>query len=81
MARFRTFRPRVDYLERRCVPTIITVTTKADAVVNDNLMSLREAVAKADTLTGRDVIVFKPGLEGTIRLLGGAISESHLTGL
>src|SRR4051812_40060355 len=73
-----TSRPRLEELEARCVPAVITVTTLQDETINNGLVSLREAIQAANTNTsvdgstpgdsGADTIVFKHGLSGTINL-------------
>jgi predicted outer membrane repeat protein len=57
------FRPALQPLEGRLVPATILVTTRAD-VVNpaDHLVSLREAVTRANELPGTDTIVLPAGI-------------------
>jgi hypothetical protein len=62
-----TFRPRVEALERRDVPSTLTVTTTADSGPG----SLRADIAAAQA---GDTIVFDPGLDGqTIALATGEL--------
>ncbi len=62
-----TFRPRLERLEKRIVPSTLTVTTTADSGAG----SLRAAVAAANS---GDTIVFAPRLAGqTIALTSGPI--------
>src|SRR5262245_34719259 len=72
----RWYRPCVEALEDRCVPSTFTVTNLKD---DGSDGCLRAAIAKANDLVhhpGLDTIVFKPGLEGTIKLTGGQITIS-----
>ena len=72
------FRPIVELLENRLVPSIITVTTLTDPLKAGNgLVSFRDAILASGTHTsvdgclvgtGNDTIVFAPGLSGTIDL-------------
>ncbi|MBR2694189.1 MAG: right-handed parallel beta-helix repeat-containing protein, partial [Thermoguttaceae bacterium] len=61
----------------------LVVTTLEDVVdPDDDVNSLREAVAYAETLTESATVTFADGLEGVIRLAGGAISfapAAHVT--
>src|SRR5262249_23631668 len=58
-----TCRPGLEVLEDRTVPTTFTVTNLA----NDGLGSLRQAIDDSNAVTSdADVIVFQPGLTGTI---------------
>ena len=71
--RRRWFRPCLEALEDRCVPTTFTVSNLKD---DGSAGSLRGAIDKANDLVhhpGLDSIVFKPGLEGTIPLNGTEI--------
>src|SRR6266852_134859 len=45
----RTFRPRLEALEDRLAPAILTVNTAADETTADNFLSLREAIAVVDS--------------------------------
>jgi CSLREA domain-containing protein len=65
------WRPAVEQLEERAVPTAFTVNTLADENnPGDGLLSLREAItaANANSNPGPDVINFAAGLTGTINL-------------
>ena len=64
------FRPRVEMLEDRCTPAVFKVTNRDDSGGG----SLRQAVFQAEQTDAADVIRFKPGLSGTIRLTTGAIA-------
>ncbi|MGD9511263.1 MAG: hypothetical protein AB7X49_22230, partial [Geminicoccaceae bacterium] len=57
----------------------VTVTTAADRVdPGDGVLSLREAVAKANATAALDAIVFEPSLEGrTLVLTGGELVVSE----
>jgi len=68
MPRSRYFRPRLEVLEDRCVPSTFTVTNLRD---DGSAGSLRQRIDAANAHPGADSVVFKPGLEGTI-LLGGS---------
>jgi predicted outer membrane repeat protein len=76
MSRFRTYRPRVECLESRLVPTTFTVTNLLDNQPGDPLIggSLRKQIDRANQHPGPDTIVFKPGMEGTIKLTAGEIN-------
>src|SRR5262245_10475228 len=69
----RRFVLRLEALEDRLAPAVLTVNTLADETTPaDNLLSLREAVAQA---ASNDTIQFDPGLNGgTITLTGGALN-------
>src|SRR5262245_11277403 len=73
--RFRdrfAFRPTLEVLEGRCLPSTFTVTNLLDGpAVAPPPGSLRAMIQKADNHSGLDTIVFQPGLEGTIVLNGG----------
>lgn len=82
-----TRRPRhgsrlfADPLEDRCVPAVYTVNTLADVAPgaydpNDGVVTLREAVERANQHPGADVIRFAPGLTGTIALTHGQLDVS-----
>src|SRR5262249_31116800 len=58
------FRPRLEALEDRSLPSTFTVLNLNDAGAN----SLRGAVALANATPGPDTIDFKPGLTGAIAL-------------
>jgi hypothetical protein len=70
MFRYRTFRPRLETLEDRCVPATFTVKNLLDGPsATPPAGSLRAAIKAAnDNSPGLDTIVFKPGLEGVIKL-------------
>src|SRR5262245_24805411 len=61
--------PPLEQLEGRLVLSAYHVSTLADAGPG----SLREAVARANTHPGADVVVFDEGLTGTIALTGGEL--------
>jgi CSLREA domain-containing protein len=77
----------VEALEGRCLPATITVTSLADNLTPDGLVTLREALQAANTNTsvdgsvagsvGADTIQFQPGLTGTINLSGGQLTISE----
>src|SRR5690242_17489609 len=66
----RTFRPQLEHLEDRCVPSTFTVTNLRD---DGSAGSLRQRIDAANNHPGADSVVFKPGLEGTIPLNGNEI--------
>src|SRR5262245_49281523 len=66
MTRSRSMRLAVEILEERCTPATYSVSNLADAGAG----SLRQAVLNANAHAGADTIVFKSGLEGTIKLAG-----------
>src|SRR5262249_50199392 len=70
MSALRSFRPRVESLEDRDVPSTFTVSNLNDSGAG----SLRSAVALANGHAGPDTIAFKLGMEGTIVLTGGEIA-------
>src|SRR4029453_15750251 len=77
--------PSLEALEDRWVPSTFTVTNLRDNRLGMPLIggSLRYAVDRANVPPGLDTIVFKPGLQGTIKLQSGSmlISDSlALTG-
>src|SRR4051812_44079281 len=51
--RQRTFRPSLDVLENRLVPAVIIVNDTGDAVANDAVVTLREAIQAVNA--GHDV--------------------------
>ena len=57
----------------------LTVTTASDVVdAGDGVLSLREAVARANGTAARDTIVFAPAVEGqTLVLTGGELTLSQ----
>lgn len=65
-----SIRPRLEVLEDRCTPSTFTVSNFKDAGAG----SLRQAVINANNRAGPDTVVFKPGLEGTIKLTSGQIN-------
>jgi hypothetical protein len=69
-----TFRPRLEALEDRCVPSILTVTNNLDNFFNPSPGSLRYEIGKAHN---GDTIVFAPSLDGQTITLGG--SELDIT--
>ena len=71
------FQPRVEILEERSVPTILTVTTAADNALAPPPGSLRTALASAGN---GDTINFAPDLAGqTIALQGTAFPTLTIT--
>jgi hypothetical protein len=70
MSRSRTYRPRVECLESRLVPSTFTVKNLLD---DGSAGSLRMRIEAANNRPGADTVVFKPGLEGTIPLNGTEI--------
>src|SRR6478672_3432891 len=66
----RTFRPQLEALEDRCVPSTFTVTNLKD---DGSAGSLRQRIDAANNHPGADAVVFKPGLEGIIPLNGNEI--------
>src|SRR5262245_26739735 len=75
MPRQQTYRPSLEVLEDRDVPTTFVVSNLGDNGFEQPLIpgSLRRAVERANSHPGRDTIIFKPGLQGTIKLQLGAI--------
>ncbi len=67
------FLPRVEGLEDRTTPSVLTVTTLAD----DGAGSLRQAVRDANADAAPDVIRFAPNLSGTIALRTGELDVLH----
>src|SRR3954447_27017705 len=74
---------RLEQLEDRSVPAVITVTSLADDEVRDGLVTLREAIhaANADISvdgsapgSGADQVIF------SLQLAGGSVSLSHVAG-
>lgn len=59
----------LESLEDRTVPATFTVTSLADS----GLGTLRDAVNQANVAAGADVVVFAPGLTGTITLTSGEL--------
>src|SRR5262245_26992888 len=68
-ANCRGFRPRLEALDDRTLPSTFTVTTKLDAGAG----SLRQAVLDANGKLGSDTIVFAKGVNGTITLTSGEL--------
>src|SRR6516164_4650399 len=68
------FRPRLEALEDRWMPSTLTVTTPLDEVnPNDDVLSLREAIKQANPATpGGDTIVFASSLNGQTITLNGS---------
>jgi hypothetical protein len=66
----RAFRPRLDVLEDRTLPSTYMVTNLADSGAG----SLRQAVRDANAHAGADTILFDPALSGTIALTSGQLS-------
>jgi hypothetical protein len=75
MHRKQTYRPSVEVLEVRWVPSTFTVTNLRDNGLEEPLIagSLRRAIDRANSHPGRDSIVFQAGLQGTIKLQLGEI--------
>ena len=66
----RSFRPGLELLEARTVPSAYTITTNADS----GLGSLRAAVDAANAHAGADVVRFDPSLAGqTVTLTSGEL--------
>ncbi|MBI3463439.1 MAG: right-handed parallel beta-helix repeat-containing protein [Planctomycetes bacterium] len=65
----RFTRLNVEVLEDRCTPSTYTVTNFMDAGTG----SLRQAILNANKHPGKDTVVFKAGMEGTIKLTSGHI--------
>ena len=65
----RYFRPRLNVLENRTVPSTFTVTNLLD----NGAGSLRQAILIANAVTGADEIDFTSGLNGTISLTSGQL--------
>src|SRR5690349_8532204 len=75
-------RLQIESLEQRRQLAIVTVTTPLDVVdVNDDLVSLREAIQTTNAFPGADVIKFDASLSGaTIVLNSGELQIlDHLT--
>ena len=67
----RRFRPRLEGLEDRCTPSLLTVTNTLD---NGSKGSLRYDVLQAENSHGKiTAINFASGLHGTITLAGGQL--------
>src|SRR5262245_53656677 len=67
--RSRSFRPNIECLEDRRVPTTFLVNTFADEVRgNDRVLSLREAIKAANLNPGPDTIVLQAGTYQITRL-------------
>jgi predicted outer membrane repeat protein len=65
----RATRLAVEVLEGRCLPSTFTVTNLLD---DGSAGSLRMCIQAANTHPGPDTVVFRRGLEGTIRVTTGA---------
>ena len=77
----RSFRPFIEFLELRCVPTTVTPTTFADGVLGSG--SLRDAVLQfnADASSDDDIIQLLAGTYHlTIQNAGGRHETAGLTG-
>src|SRR4029434_5986681 len=59
----------IEFLEPRIAPATFLVTSLADAGSG----SLRDAIADANDSSGADIIVFRKGLTGSIKLATGEI--------
>lgn len=66
------YRPRLEVLEDRTVPSTFHVTTMLDGVGVPG--SLRQAILDANTQAGADVIDFAPDVRGTLMLTDGQLS-------
>src|SRR5262249_12783339 len=64
------FRPRLDVLEDRTLPSVFVVTNADDSGAG----SLRAAITAANTNPGADLIAFAPTAYGTIALTSGQLS-------
>ena len=64
------YRPRLEALENRTLPSTFTVLNLADSGTG----SLRQAILNANAHPGADAIAFGANLHGTIRLTGGQLS-------
>jgi len=61
LKRDRAFRPVLEALEERCMPSVLMVTTSVDELnPNDGVLSLREAIAAAKN---GDAIEFSPNIQ------------------
>ncbi|MFO0798581.1 MAG: choice-of-anchor Q domain-containing protein [Gemmataceae bacterium] len=67
----------VETLEDRSVPAAFTVTSLADTVANDGVVTLREAIAAANADAASDDITFQAGLTGTIVLTGRQLAITN----
>jgi CSLREA domain-containing protein len=75
----RQTRLRLEHLEARSVPSTFTVNTFLDeATPDDGKLSLREAITKANTIPGADVIVLPAGVFKTA--IAGAGEDANATG-
>src|SRR5262245_5973271 len=83
----RPFRPRVELLEDRVAPAILTVTTTADELDGgtladragpDGKLSLREAISVANLSAGPDVILLPSGTYGIT--IAGTGEDTNATG-
>ena len=68
----RWFRPCLEALEDRCLPSALTFTV-TNLKDDGSAGSLRKRVEAANNHPGADIVVFKPGLTGTIKLFSGQI--------
>ena len=66
----RPFRPCLDFLEDRTLPTTFMVMNTQDS----GLASLRAAILAANANPGSDTLLFTPAMGGTITLTGGQLS-------
>jgi len=66
----RSFRPRLEALEDRTVPSTFNVTNLLDSGTG----SLRAAIASANANPGADTVAFAPALTGTITLKTGQLN-------
>src|SRR5262249_14237607 len=69
----RWFRPCLELLEDRCVLSSFTVTNLKD---DGSPGCLRSRIIAANNHPGADTVVFKPGLQGNIKLTDGQITSS-----
>src|SRR5262249_22889697 len=71
----RWFRPCLEALEDRCLPSSVTFTV-TNLKDDGSAGSLRKRVEAANHHPGPDAVVFKPGLTGTIKLFSGQVPIS-----
>src|SRR5438046_1834061 len=66
--RTRTFRPRIESLEDRLVPAVITVTGTGDTIAIDGLATLREAITSINNQAdvNADVTLNRVGLYASL---------------
>jgi hypothetical protein len=75
----KRFRPKLDHLEDRLAPATFHVTTRLDVVdPNDRVLSLREAITRANETPGADLINLKAGVYRIS--IAGANEDNNATG-